>query len=355
LFSLGSVLYAITVGRPPFRAENTLAILKQVAEDTPRPIREVIPETPAWLCPVIARLMAKDPDRRFQSAAEVSAALQAKMSDTIGMLAYVPLFALLDDQERAALADVLEVARFPKGKAIFRTGDVGGALYLVSAGLIRVSFENNEGAKVVLGEYGRGQVFGEISLLDGGPQTSTAMALEDTEVFILNRSHLLEMITTHPPSAMDLLTVIGARLRATDQLLRTQVTRNVNIEAEEQLTLGQRLADRVAAFGGSWPFILVFVAVMALWIGVNTWVLAEGTFDPYPYILLNLVLSMLAVLQAPIILMSQNRQAAKDRLQAEVDYRINLKAELEVAHLHRKVDRIWEDLQAQLARPKGPG
>ena len=277
------------------------------------------------------------------------------MSDTIDMVAYVPLFALLDDEERAALADVLEVARFPKGQAIFRTGDVGGALYLVNAGLIRVSFENNEGAQVILGEYGRGQVFGEISLLDGGPRTSVAMALEDTEVLILNRSHLLDMITKYPHSAMDLLTVIGARLRATDQLLRTQVTRNVNIEAEERLTLGQRLADRVAAFGGSWPFILVFCAVMVLWIVVNTWVLAEQTFDPYPYILLNLVLSMLAALQAPIIIMSQNRQAAKDRLQADLDYRINLKAELEVTHLHKKVDRIWEELQAHLAPPKRPG
>jgi CRP-like cAMP-binding protein len=236
------------------------------------------------------------------------------MSDTIDMLAYVPLFALLDDEERVALAGVLEVARFPRGQAIFRTGDVGGALYLVSAGLIRLSFDNTEGAQVILGEYGRGHVFGEISLLDGGPRTSTALALEDTEVFILNRRHLLEMITRHPHSAMDLLTVIGARLRASDQFLRTQVTRNVNTEAEERLTLGQRLADRVASFGGSWPFILVFCSVMVVWIAINTWVLGEQTFDPYPYILLNLVLSMLAALQAPIIMMSQNRQAAKDRL-----------------------------------------
>ncbi len=277
------------------------------------------------------------------------------MSETIDMLAYVPLFALLDDEERAALAGVLQVARFPRGQAIFRAGDVGGALYLVNAGLVRVSFENNEGAEVILGEHGRGQVFGEISLLDGGPRTSTATALEDSEVLILNRGQLLEMITRHPHSAMDLLTVIGTRLRATDHFLRTQVTRNVNLEAEERLTLGQRLADRVAAFGGSWPFILLFGAVMVLWIVINTWVLAERPFDAYPYILLNLVLSMLAALQAPIIMMSQNRQAAKDRLQADLDYRINLKAELEVAHLHKKVDRIWEELQAQLARPNRPG
>src|SRR5262249_9733518 len=261
---------------------------------------------------------------------------------------------LLDDEERAALAGVLEVARFPKGQHIFRTGDVGGALYLVNVGFVRVSIENNEGTQVLLGEYGRGQVFGEISLLDGGPRTSTAMALEDAEVLILKRCHLLDMITMYPHSAMDLLTVIGARLRATDQLLRTQVTQNVNIEAEERLTLGQRLADRVAAFGGSWPFILVFCAVMVLWIVVNSWLLAEKSFDAYPYQALNLVLSMLAALQAPIIMMSPNRQAAKERLQADLDYRINLKAELEVAHLHKKIDRLWEEMQAQLARPKRP-
>jgi uncharacterized membrane protein len=271
------------------------------------------------------------------------------MSDTLDMLAYVPLFSLMDDQERAGLAKILGMARFPKGQAIFRMGDVGNALYLIREGQVRIFVESYEGAQFVLGEYGRGQVFGEMSLLDGGPRSSTALALEDSEVFILDRNDLLEMVTKYPHSAMDLLTVIGARLRATDQLLRTQVTRNVNVEAEERLTLGQRLSDRMAAFGGSWPFISVFCAVMVVWVVFNTWMLAEKAFDPYPYILLNLVLSMLAALQAPIIMMSQNRQAAKDRLQADLDYRINLKAELEVAHLHKKLDRLWEELQGHLA------
>lgn len=270
------------------------------------------------------------------------------MSETIDMLAYVPLFALLDDEERAALAGVLQVARFPRGQAIFRAGDVGGALYLVNAGLVRVSFENNEGAEVILGEHGRGQVFGEISLLDGGPRTSTATALEDSEVLILNRGQLLEMITRHPHSAMDLLTVIGARLRATDQFLRAQVTRNVNLEAAERLTLGQRLADRVAAFGGSWPFILLFGAVMVLWIVINTLVLAERPFDAYPYILLNLVLSMLAALQAPIIMMSQNRQSAKDRLQADFDLETNLKAETLIEELHGSMETLRINQWAEL-------
>ena len=141
---------------------------------------------------------------------------------------------------------------------------------------------------------------------------------------------------------------VDVKLKSTAAVWPPRGEPTVNLEAEE------RLADRVAAFGGSWPFILVFCAVMVLWIVVNTWMLAENTFDPYPYILLNLVLSMLAAMQAPIIIISQNRQAAKDRLQADLDYRINLKAELEVAHLHKKVDRIWEEMQAQLARPKRP-
>src|SRR5262249_45812457 len=161
----------------------------------------------------------------------------------------------------------------------YRTGDVGAALYLVNAGLVRAQIESNEGAQVILGDYGRGQVFGEMSLLDGGPRTSTVMALEDTEVLSLKRSLLLELITKYPHSAMALLTVTGARLRATDQLLRTQVTQNVNIEAEERLTLGQRVADRVATFGGSWPFIIGFCVVMVLWIVVNSWLLADKSFD----------------------------------------------------------------------------
>jgi uncharacterized membrane protein len=157
-------------------------------------------------------------------------------------------------------------------------------------------------------------------------------------------------VTIPRHAAMDLLTVIGRRLRATDDLLRTRVSRNVNVEEAEMMTLGERVADRVAAFGGSWTFICIFAAVMLVWVTLNTAALFSNHFDPYPFILLNLFLSMIAAIQAPVIMMSQNRQSAKDRLKADADYEVNLKAELEVAQLHRKLDNIYERLEEHWAR-----
>lgn len=274
------------------------------------------------------------------------------MSADIALLAEVPLFQLLDDNERTSLAEILEVQDFDTGETIFTYGDAGDSVYIVRSGSVHVYMENNEGEKIILGENLAGDLFGEISLLDGGSRTATAVATEKSECLVLDRPNLLDLITKHPHAAMDLLTVMGRRLRSTDELLRTHVTRNVNEEEEERLTFGQRTADKVAAFGGSWIFIGLFALFMLVWVGINTWLLAAHPFDPYPYILLNLFLSMLAAIQAPVIMMSQNRQAAKDRLKSDMDYEVNLKAELEVAHLHSKIDRIYEEMQANFARLK---
>ena len=272
------------------------------------------------------------------------------MSADVALLQEAPLFALLDESERQTLADIIDVAHFDKGATIFSFGDVGDTLYIVREGTVQVFVENYEGRKIILGENTRGDIFGEISLLDGGPRTATAVATEDAELFALERQDLLDLITKHPHAAMDLLTVVGRRLRATDELLRTHVAKNVNEEEEEQMTFGERVADKVAAFGGSWTFIIFFGFVLLCWAALNTAVLHDKGFDPYPYILLNLFLSMLASLQAPVIMMSQNRQSTKDRLKADLDYEINLKAELEVAQLHNKVDKIYEEMQAQFDR-----
>lgn len=272
------------------------------------------------------------------------------MSAELTMLAEVPVFQLLDDQERGALCEFLEPAHFAKGETIFNYGDAGDTIYMVRSGRVEVFVENNAGQKIVLAENQRGDVFGEISLLDGGPRTAYALAIEDTETLTLDRERLLEFITRHPHAAIDLLTVMGRRLRNTDELLRSQVSRNVNEEAEERLTFGERIADRVAAFGGSWTFISIFGFVLAAWVIVNSLALRQRSFDPYPYILLNLFLSMLAALQAPVIMMSQNRQSAKDRLKADADFEVNMKAELEIAQLHIKVDRIYESVQANFAK-----
>jgi uncharacterized membrane protein len=268
------------------------------------------------------------------------------MSADLTMLAEVPVFALLDERERESLAALLEPQQFAKNTIIFDYGDAGDTLFIVRRGRVQVFVENTEGEKIVLGENSAGDVFGEISLLDGGPRTATAICVEDTETLTLDRDQLLEFVTLHPHAALDLLTVMGRRLRLTDELLRNPATRNVNVEAEERITFGERVADRVAAFGGSWTFILSFATVMVTWVVVNSVILARRAFDPFPYILLNLFLSMLAAIQAPVIMMSQNRQAAKDRLKADIQYDVNLKAELEIAQLHQKVDRIYEALQA---------
>jgi uncharacterized membrane protein len=266
------------------------------------------------------------------------------------MLKEVPLFALLDERERKSLAKLLNTKAFSKGDTIFSYGDAGDALYLIRQGRVEVFVENTEGVKIMLAENEAGDLFGEISLLDGGSRTATVVAVEDTDVLTLDREHLLKFITQHPHAALDLLTVMGQRLRTTDELLRTHVSRNVNVEEEDRLTFGERIADRVAVFGGSWTFILTFGAILVSWMSVNGYLLAAHPFDPYPFILLNLVLSALAALQAPVIMMSQNRQATKDRLKADLDYQVNLKAELEVAQLHGKIDRIYEQMQAAFAR-----
>ncbi len=268
------------------------------------------------------------------------------MSADLTMLAEIPVFALLDERERESLAAMLEPQQFAKDTVIFDYGDAGDTLFIVRKGRVQVFVENIEGEKIMLGENSPGDVFGEISLLDGGPRTATAVSVEDTETLTLDRDQLLEFVTLHPHAALDLLTVMGRRLRVTDELLRNPAARNVNIEAEDRLTFGERIADKVATFGGSWTFILSFATVMVTWVIVNSVILARRAFDPFPYILLNLFLSMLAAIQAPVIMMSQNRQAAKDRLKADIQYDVNLKAELEIAQLHQKVDHIYQSLQA---------
>lgn len=272
------------------------------------------------------------------------------MSADVTMIGEVPIFALMDEEEREALAQMMDCREFKAGQTIFEYGDRGAEIYIVRSGQVEIYVENTDGEKVVLAKNERGDVIGEISFLDGGSRSASALALEATETLVLHRERLLEFIERHPHAALDLLTVLGRRLRTTTELLRNQVSRNVNIEEQERLTLAQKVADRVASFGGSWTFIFLFIVAETVWVVMNSAALWVRHFDPYPYILLNLFLSMIAAIQAPVIMMSQNRQAAKDRLQADQDYRVNLKAELEVAHLHRKLDRMYERLEAHLSR-----
>jgi len=272
------------------------------------------------------------------------------MSTTVTMIGEVPIFGLLDDEEREALAQMMDCRDFKEGEIIFHYGDTGGEIFILRNGNVELFIESTEGQKIVISENEKGDVIGELSFLDGGARTATALAREATQTLVMHRDRLLEFIDKHPHAAMDLLTAVGRRLRATDELLRTQVSRNPNLEEEERLTFGQRIADKVAAFGGSWTFIIIFGVILAVWVFINSAALFAKHFDPYPYILLNLFLSMIASVQAPVIMMSQNRLSSKDRLKSDLDYEVNLKAELEVAHLHRKVDHIYERLEEHWAR-----
>lgn len=270
------------------------------------------------------------------------------MSADAESLADVPLFALLDGEERLTLAGLLEPKHVPARTRLFEVGDPADSLFLLRAGRVRCFVESTVGETIDLAELGPGDILGEISLLDGGPRSACAEAVDEVELLEMDRPALLEFIGRHPHAALDLMTVMGRRLRNVSELLRNRVSRNLNVEEQARLTLGERVTDRMAAFGGSWGFILSFAAILVLWMTINL-IHAAMAFDPFPFDLLNLVLSTFAALLAPIILMSQNRQAAKDRLKADLDYDVNLKAELEVAQLHVKIDRLNEALQSRLA------
>jgi CRP/FNR family cyclic AMP-dependent transcriptional regulator len=270
----------------------------------------------------------------------------------LSLLTDVPIFKLLDDSERATLAALFEQRTCAEGETIFHEGEPGDEIFLVNEGRVQMFITSDTGERIILTEVTRGDVFGEISLLDGGPRTAAAVAVEKTDVLTLDRDRLLELVQRHPHVAIDLLTVMGQRLRGTDALLRTRATRNLNIEEDERMTFGERIADRVASFGGSWTFIMLFGSFLIAWVVTNSFILGTREVDPYPYILLNLFLSMIAALQAPVIMMSQNRQSIKDRLKADLEYEINLKSELEVAQLHRKIDHLTERFEAATARGK---
>jgi CRP/FNR family cyclic AMP-dependent transcriptional regulator len=249
------------------------------------------------------------------------------------LLANVVLFESLTDDDLAALSKRVELASYELGDTIFHQGEEGSSLFVIEDGAVEISYGEGKG-KVCLATLFPGQYFGELSLFDGAPRSATATALKPSRLIRLDRDDLVDFVNKNPQAALRIIAEMSERLRQTNELMSRQVSRNVLEEAEEQLTFGQRVADRVAAFGGSWPFIIIFGTVMFLWMGSNIMLLRKP-FDPYPFILLNLALSTVAAIQAPIIMMSQNRQASKDKLLAENDYQVNLKAEMEIEALLR--------------------
>ncbi|PYV21249.1 MAG: cyclic nucleotide-binding protein [Acidobacteria bacterium] len=259
------------------------------------------------------------------------------------VLRHVPLFALLDDEETAVLAGQVELKKFAPRQRIYKIGDTGGQAYVVVSGRVQVTTVDQDHQEVVIDEPTLGEFFGFASMLDQMPHQSGAMALEETLCLEVSRDDIAVLLQRKPLAGMDMLAVLGRQFHASQQLVRTRATRNPNEVIEEQATLGERIADSVARFGGSWVFIITFLAILGLYTGINS-VFRRSAWDPYPFILLNLFLSMLAALQAPVIMMSQNRQDAKDRVRGELDYEVNRRAESEIQGLARKLNLLGDKI-----------
>jgi len=281
--------------------------------------------------------------------------MQPATQMTLEALRSVPLFASLDDDAARDLRSLLSDETVPQNTRLFRQGDKGDAMYLIESGRVRISIRDEDKQEVILAELAQGDFFGEMSIIDGRQRSADAKVIEDAQLAILSREAFLSFVRSNPDVALEMLSALTDRLRRTDELLRSRVSRNANEEEEARLTLADRAADLIAEFGGSWKFIGVSIALIIFWIIFNSLILIRG-FDPAPYQMLNLVLAVIAGMQAPIIMMSQNRQGEKDRLRADLDYQVNLKNELSLAEVLRRLDvleserlpKLIDDMRAQI-------
>ena len=279
--------------------------------------------------------------------------------DNETVLLDVPFFEKLDAEERRTLAAQVELVRHPAGHELFAVGDPGDALYVLTKGQAEIYFKDTTGHRIVLETLGPGEFLGEISLLDAGPRTASVVVREDMEAIRVDRQDLSALIQRHPHAAMDLLAATGRRLRQTVGLLRQTASRNVNQEVEDTRTAVQRVADWIAEFSGSLSFLFLHILWFFFWILLNThwaqtidipWVQALTGFDPFPYGLLTMTVSLEAIVLSVFVLLSQSRQVAKDKIRGDIEYDVNLKAELEIAQLHEKVDKLYGEVLARMQR-----
>jgi uncharacterized membrane protein len=253
------------------------------------------------------------------------------------ILKQVPLFALFDDEELAVLGGQVEMRKFASGQRIYKLGETSKAAYVVVSGRARVTTIDEDHQEVVVDEPGAGEFFGFASMLDETVHQTNAVALEQTSCIEVDRHDIANLLEHKPMAGMDMMTVLSRQFHASQQLVRIRANRNANEMIEEQSTRGERVADSVARFGGSWVFIITFGVILVVYATANV-SLGKAAWDPYPFILLNLFLSMLAAVQAPVIMMSQNRQDAKDRLRSELDFDVNRRAASDIQGLARKLN-----------------
>ena len=268
----------------------------------------------------------------------------------VTLLSGITFFELLEEDDRNALAAVVDYETIAAGQTLFNAGEPGDSLFVVRSGAIELFVKDTAGQKIVLTVAKSGDLFGELALLDRGARTATALALSDSELIVLDREDLLLVFQKQPDAAIHMLAAMGSMTRKADQLLRTRVSRNANEEMEEHSTALQKVADWIAWFSGSMPFLIVNALWFIIWILLNTAPLGFEHFDPYPFGLLTMIVSLEAIFLSCFVLVSQNRQAEKDRVRSDIEYDVNIKAELEVAHLHEKADRIYEDMLNRFAR-----
>jgi CRP/FNR family transcriptional regulator, cyclic AMP receptor protein len=268
-------------------------------------------------------------------------------------LKHVPLFSLMDDDELAVLAGQVEVRDFAPRQRIYKMGEMGARAYVVISGKVRVTTVDEDQQEVVIDEPEHGGFFGFASMLDQTPHQTSAIAMEKTTCLEVDRNDITVLLQRKPLAGMDLLMVLGRQFHASQQLVRLRANRNPNEVIEEQATTGDRIADAVAHFGGSWSFIITFFVILVVYTALNV-LLGKSAWDPYPFILLNLFLSMLAAVQAPVIMMSQNRQDTKDRLRGELDFDVNRRAEMEIQGLARKLNMLDDKIDdiSELLRGK---
>ena len=269
------------------------------------------------------------------------------------LLKSVPLFSLLDDDETAVLAAQVEVKTFAPRQRIYKAGEPGMAYVMVS-GRVRVTTVDEDAQEVTVDEPIKGDFFGFASMLEQTPHQTSATALEESSCLEVSRDDIETLLQRKPMAGMDLLTTLGHQFHAAHQLVRLRATRNPNEIIEKEMTTGERIADAVASFGGSWTFIITFAVILIVYTLANE-ILDKKAWDPYPFILLNLFLSMLAAIQAPVIMMSQNRQDTKDRLRGELDFDVNRRAESEIQGMARKLNQLDERIDdlSDLLRGKG--
>jgi len=265
------------------------------------------------------------------------------MSCDPDVLKSVPLFALLDEDETAVLAAQVERKTFAARERIYKVGDAKGQAYVMLSGKVRVTTVDEDQQEVIVDEPAPGEFFGFASMLEQTAHRTTAIAIDETSCLEVSRDDISALLSRKPHAGMDLLTALGRQLHSVQELVRTRATRNPNELIETEATFAERIADGVARFGGSWTFIISFGVLMIIYASINI-ALRGKAWDPYPFILLNLFLSMLAAIQAPVIMMSQNRQDTKDRLRGELDYDVNRRAASDIQGLARKLNQLDEKI-----------